>query len=194
MKISLIANIIAIVCLISLGITTFYFVKDALLKNTIEAQTNYLKSSKDLMNDFKTSTERSLQNLSRAILKHPLYKLKDEESVLASLAVELKAFRDSGGFLGVYVGMPSGELITSDPRADEKQLNAFIFGRAQNYNATTRGWYRGAKEKNGMYVSDVYVDAATNLPCLTYALPLYKDGQFIGVAGIDVLVEELQKK
>ncbi|EAI4484201.1 methyl-accepting chemotaxis protein, partial [Campylobacter lari] len=194
LKISLIANIIAIVCLISLGITTFYFVKDALLKNTIEAQTNYLKSSKDLMNDFKTSTERSLQNLSRAILKHPLYKLKDEESVLASLAVELKAFRDSGGFLGVYVGMPSGELITSDPRADEKQLNAFIFGRAQNYNATTRGWYRGAKEKNGMYVSDVYVDAATNLPCLTYALPLYKDGQFIGVAGIDVLVEELQKK
>ncbi|ECK1938703.1 methyl-accepting chemotaxis protein [Campylobacter lari] len=194
LKISLIANIIAIVCLISLGITTFYFVKDALLKNTIEAQTNYLKSSKDLMNDFKTSTEKSLQNLSRAILKHPLYKLKDEESVLASLAVELKAFRDSGGFLGVYVGMPSGELITSDPRADEKQLNAFIFGRAQNYNATTRGWYRGAKEKNGMYVSDVYVDAATNLPCLTYALPLYKDGQFIGVAGIDVLVEELQKK
>ncbi|EAJ6453168.1 hypothetical protein E5I61_07465 [Campylobacter lari] len=60
LKISLIANIIAIVCLISLGITTFYFVKDALLKNTIEAQTNYLKSSKDLMNDFKTSTERSL--------------------------------------------------------------------------------------------------------------------------------------
>lgn len=147
LKISLIANIVAIICLISLGIVTFFFVKSTMIDDTIIVQTNYLKTSKDLMNDFKDSTEKSLKNLSQTILKYSAYDLRDENNILVSLGKELKAFRDAGNFLAVYIGVPNGELVTSDPRSDEKQHSAFIFGKVNNYDATTRSWYKGAKEK-----------------------------------------------
>ncbi|WP_217362211.1 PDC sensor domain-containing protein, partial [Campylobacter lari] len=194
LKISLIANIVAIICLISLGIVTFFFVKSTMIDDTIIVQTNYLKTSKDLMNDFKDSTEKSLKNLSQTILKYSAYDLRDENNILVSLGKELKAFRDAGNFLAVYIGVPNGELVTSDPRSDEKQHSAFIFGKVNNYDATTRSWYKGAKEKNDIFVSDIYIDNATNLPCFTYSKSLYKDGKFIGVVGIDILVDDLQKK
>ncbi|HEF9969760.1 TPA: PDC sensor domain-containing protein [Campylobacter coli] len=42
-----------------------------------------------------------------------------------------------------------------------------------------------------MYVTPSYLDLTTNLPCFTYATPLYKEGKFIGVLAIDILVKDL---
>ncbi|TXE85891.1 methyl-accepting chemotaxis protein, partial [Campylobacter volucris] len=194
LKISLIANFIAIICLLVLGITTFFFVKNALFEEITEAETNYLKSTKNLMIDFRQNASDSVKKLSKIVLEHPYSDLENEASMVKSLGAEFKAFRDASGFLAVYIGAPNGELITSDPRSDEKKLNAYIYGKANNYDATTRGWYKGAKEKNGIFISDIYIDVATNLPCFTYAMPLYKNGKFIGILGIDILLTDLQNK
>ncbi|TDJ81925.1 methyl-accepting chemotaxis protein [Campylobacter volucris] len=193
-KISLIANFIAAICLLILGVTTFFFVKNALLEEITEAETNYLKSTKNLMADFRQNTSDSIQKLSKIVLNHPYSDLENETNMVKSLGAEFKAFRDASGFLAVYIGAPNGELITSDPRSDEKALNAYIFGKADKYDATTRGWYKGAKEKMGIFISDIYIDVATNLPCFTYSAPLYKDEKFIGVLGVDILVTDLQNK
>lgn len=45
-----------------------------------------------------------------------------------------------------------------------------------------------------MYVTPSYLDLTTNLPCFTYATPLYKEGKFIGVLAIDILVKDLQRE
>ncbi|HHS6828931.1 TPA: hypothetical protein ACTOBE_001469, partial [Campylobacter jejuni] len=41
-------------------------------------------------------------------------------------------------------------------------------------------------------ITPAYIDAFTNEYCITYSKALYKDGKFIGVLGIDVLLTSLQ--
>lgn len=43
LKVSLIANLIAVVCLIILGVVTFMFVKQAIFHEVVKAETNYVK-------------------------------------------------------------------------------------------------------------------------------------------------------
>ncbi len=107
---------------------------------------------------------------------------------------DLKVFRDAGGFLAVYIAQPDGELVVTDPDSDEKGLNFGIYGKADNYDARTRDYFKGAVKANGLYVTPSYLDLTTNLPCFTYATPLYKEGKFIGVLAIDILVKDLQRE
>lgn len=47
-KVSLIANLIAIVCLIFLGIITFIFVKDEVFNQVVKSESNYVRTAKIL--------------------------------------------------------------------------------------------------------------------------------------------------
>ncbi|EGK8008356.1 hypothetical protein IO405_000744 [Campylobacter lari] len=76
LKISLIANIIAIVCLIVLGIISFIFTKKALNYEVVKAETNYVRAAEKSMRDFKNLNVHSLEKLSQAILKLPYDALK----------------------------------------------------------------------------------------------------------------------
>ncbi|EPX8996689.1 PDC sensor domain-containing protein, partial [Campylobacter coli] len=69
-----------------------------------------------------------------------------------------------------------------------------MYGKADNYDARTRDYFKGAVKANGLYVTPSYLDLTTNLPCFTYATPLYKEGKFIGVLAIDILVKDLQRE
>ncbi|MEQ4429590.1 methyl-accepting chemotaxis protein, partial [Campylobacter jejuni] len=99
---------------------------------------------------------------------------------------------DSGRFLAVYIAQPNGDLVVSDPDSDAKNLDFGTYGKADNYDARTREYYKEAVKTNKLYITPSYVDVTTNLPCFTYSIPLYKDGKFIGVLAIDVLVTDLQ--
>lgn len=71
---------------------------------------------------------------------------------------DLKVFRDAGGFLAVYIAQPDGELVVTDPDSDEKGLNFGIYGKADNYDARTRDYFKGAVKANGLYVTPSYLD------------------------------------
>lgn len=47
LKVSLIANLIAVVCLIILGVVTFIFVKQAIFHEVVNAEINYVKTAKN---------------------------------------------------------------------------------------------------------------------------------------------------
>ena len=54
-------------------------------------------------------------------------------------------------------------------------------------NWSTRPWFIGATEKDGIYISDVYRSVATGNFCFTISAPLRDvDGEIIGVFGVDV--------
>ncbi|EGK8084008.1 methyl-accepting chemotaxis protein [Campylobacter lari] len=192
LKISLIANIIAIVCLIVLGIISFIFTKKALNYEVVKAETNYVRAAEKSMRDFKNLNVHSLEKLSQAILKLPYDALNTQDKLMQNTGNLLKAVRDMNSYLAVYIAQPNGELIVSDPDSDSKGLDYGIYGKADNYNATTREFYIEARKKNGLYITAAYIDATTGLPCFTYAMPLVKDGKFIGILAIDVLVKDLQ--
>ncbi|HEC1754828.1 TPA: methyl-accepting chemotaxis protein, partial [Campylobacter lari] len=194
LKISLIANVIAIICLIILGVISFIFTKKALNHEVVKAETNYVKVAEKSMRDFKNLHTHSLEQLSQAILKLPYNELNTQEKLMENTGGLLKTVRDINSYLAVYIAQSNGELIVSDPDSDSKGLDYGIYGKADNYDATTREFYIEARKKNGLYITAAYIDATTGLPCFTYAMPLIKDGKFIGVLAIDVLVKDLQEK
>jgi diguanylate cyclase (GGDEF)-like protein len=52
---------------------------------------------------------------------------------------------------------------------------------AKEYDPTVRPWYIGAINKNGVFVSDVFVHAATKEPIVTLSVAVKKDGILKGV-------------
>ncbi len=56
----------------------------------------------------------------------------------------------------------------------------------EGYDARERGWYQSAKAENQLVVTDPYFDAFTLQMCDTIACPVFRDGEFIGVLGIDI--------
>ncbi|EOA2509995.1 methyl-accepting chemotaxis protein [Campylobacter upsaliensis] len=192
LKVALIANLIAVACLVILGVITFMFVKEALFEEVLKAETNYVKTAKNSMETFKTRNSLALENLAKSILKRPIEQLDNQEALMRYIGKDLKDFRDAGGFLAVYIAQPNGELVVSDPDSDAKKLDFGIYGKADNYDARTREYFIEAVKANKAYTTASYIDVTTNLPCFTYSIPLYKDDKFLGVLAFDVLVTDLQ--
>ncbi|MFQ6342944.1 cache domain-containing protein, partial [Campylobacter sp. VTCC 70190] len=193
-KVSLIANLIAVLCLVILGIVTFVFVRDVLYTQVANAEINSVKVGKNSIESFKVRNLSNLQSLAKSILKNPLEHLDNQDGLVRYIGTDLKNFKDAGRFLAVYIAQPNGELVVSDSDSDAKNVPFGIYGKADGYDARTRDYYSEALKANGPYVTPSYIDVTTNLPCFTYSMPLYKDGKFIGVLAIDILVEELQSE
>ncbi|MGP1455447.1 MAG: methyl-accepting chemotaxis protein [Treponema sp.] len=49
------------------------------------------------------------------------------------------------------------------------------------YDPRTRDWYKGARANNGLYITDVYVDANTGKPMVSLGVPFKVDEQLLGV-------------
>ncbi len=192
LKVSLIANLITVVCLIILGVVTFMFVKQAIFHEVVKAETNYVKTAKNSMESFKARNSLALESLAKSILKHPVEQLDNQDALMHYVGKDLKNFRDAGRFLAVYIAQPNGELVVSDPDSDAKNLDFGTYGKADNYDARTREYYIEAVKTNKLYITPSYIDVTTNLPCFTYSIPLYKDGKFIGVLAVDILAADLQ--
>ncbi|EAJ2140326.1 methyl-accepting chemotaxis protein, partial [Campylobacter coli] len=135
-----------------------------------------------------------LNTLEKDILNLPYEALNSQDNIVNNVGAILKYYRNSGNLLAVYIGLDNGENIMSSDLSEKKNTNITINGKANNYNATTREWYKGARNSNQIYITPAYIDAFTNEYCITYSKALYKDGKFIGVLGFDVLLIDLQDK
>ncbi|ENH7524602.1 methyl-accepting chemotaxis protein, partial [Campylobacter jejuni] len=191
-KLSVIANSIAIFALSILSIISFYFTKDSLYQSTLYTETELLKATQISIEDFRSRNISLLNTLEKDILKLPYEALNSQDNIVNNVGAILKYYRNSGNLLAVYIGLDNGENIMSSDLSEKKNTNITINGKANNYNATTREWYKGARNSNQIYITPAYIDAFTNEYCITYSKALYKDGKFIGVLGIDVLLTSLQ--
>ncbi|EAI4230251.1 methyl-accepting chemotaxis protein [Campylobacter coli] len=191
-KLSVIANSIAIFALSILSIISFYFTKDSLYQSTLHTQTELLKAAQISIEDFRSRNISLLNALEKDILNLPYEALNSQDNIVNNVGAILKYYRNSGNLLAVYIGLDNGENIMSSDLSEKKNTNITINGKANNYNATTREWYKGARNSNQTYITPAYIDAFTNEYCITYSKALYKDGKFIGVLGIDVLLTSLQ--
>ncbi|EAI6661093.1 methyl-accepting chemotaxis protein [Campylobacter jejuni] len=191
-KLSLIANSIAIFALSILSIISFYFTKDSLYQSTLYTQTELLKATQISIEDFRSRNISLLNTLEKDILNLPYEALNSQDNIVNNVGAILKYYRNSGNLLAVYIGLDNGENIVSDDLSEKKNTNITINGKANNYNATTREWYKEARNSNQIYITPAYIDAISNEYCITYSKALYKDGKFIGVLGFDVLLTSLQ--
>ncbi|EDP3245057.1 methyl-accepting chemotaxis protein [Campylobacter jejuni] len=191
-KLSVIANSIAIFALSILSIISFYFTKDSLYQSTLYTETELLKATQISIEDFRSRNISLLNTLNKDILKLPYEALNSQDNIVNNVGAILKYYRNSGNLLAVYIGLDNGENIMSSDLSEKKNTNITINGKANNYNATTREWYKEARNSNQIYITPAYIDAISNEYCITYSKALYKDGKFIGVLGIDILLTSLQ--
>ncbi|MGJ9145693.1 methyl-accepting chemotaxis protein [Campylobacter coli] len=193
-KLSVIANSIAIFALSILSIISFYFTKDSLYQSTLHAETDLLKATQISIEDFRSKNISLLNALEKDILNLPYEALNSQDNIVNNAGAILKYYRNSGNLLAVYIGLDNGENIVSDDLSEKKNTNITINGKANNYNATTREWYKEARNSNQTYITPAYIDVVSNEYAITYSKALYKDGKFIGVLGFDVLLISLQDK
>ncbi|EIK3631382.1 methyl-accepting chemotaxis protein [Campylobacter coli] len=191
-KLSVIANSIAIFALSILSIISFYFTKDSLYQSTLHAETDLLKATQISIEDFRSRNISLLNALEKDILNLPYEALNSQDNIVNNVGAILKYYRNSGNLLAVYIGLDNGENIVSDDLSEKKNTNITINGKANNYNATTREWYKEARNSNQTYITPAYIDVVSNEYAITYSKALYKDGKFIGVLGFDVLLIILQ--
>ncbi|EHZ5077330.1 methyl-accepting chemotaxis protein, partial [Campylobacter jejuni] len=186
------ANSIAIFALSILSIISFYFTKDSLYQSTLHAETELLKATQISIEDFRSRNISLLNTLEKDILNLPYEALNSQDNIINNAGAILKYYRNSGNLLAVYIGLDNGENIVSDDLSEKKNTNITINGKANNYNATTREWYKEARNSNQIYITPAYIDVVSNEYAITYSKALYKDGKFIGVLGIDILLTSLQ--
>ncbi|EHA2256671.1 methyl-accepting chemotaxis protein [Campylobacter coli] len=193
-KLSVIANSIAIFALSILSIISFYFTKDSLYQSTLHTETELLKAAQISIEDFRSRNISLLNALEKDILNLPYEALNSQDNIINNVGAILKYYRNSGNLLAVYIGLDNGENIVSNDLSEKKNTNITINGKANNYNATTREWYKEARNSNQTYITPAYIDVVSNEYAITYSKALYKDGKFIGVLGFDVLLIDLQDK
>ena len=87
----------------------------------------------------------------------------------------------------VYILTASGVNIQYDGDAAKKV-------RWSMPNFQERTWYTGPRDSGGLYVSGIYHDFAGRGMIASMSMPFYgKDGEFRGVAGVDIRTEELDE-
>ncbi|WP_079462402.1 methyl-accepting chemotaxis protein [Campylobacter jejuni] len=186
-KLSLIANLIAIFALIVLGIVSFYFTKTSLYESTLKNQTDLLKVTQSTVEDFRSTNQSFTRALEKDIANLPYQSLITEENIINNVGPILKYYRHSINALNVYLGLNNGKVLLSQKSNDAKMPEL-----RDDLDIKTKDWYQEALKTNDIFVTPAYLDTVLKQYVITYSKALYKDGKFIGVLGIDILLTSLQ--
>lgn len=92
----------------------------------------------------------------------------------------LQQARNAGGFDDIFFGTPKGEMFRSHPERNRA-----------DYDPRVRPWYKDASAAGKQLITTAYQDAITNALLVTIAEPVRHNGQFAGVVGSDVLIDQL---
>ncbi|EPR1491682.1 methyl-accepting chemotaxis protein [Campylobacter jejuni] len=186
-KLSLIANLIAIFALIVLGIVSFYFTKTSLYESTLKNQTDLLKVTQSTVEDFRSTNQSFTRALEKDIANLPYQSLITEENIINNVGPILKYYRHSINALNVYLGLNNGKVLLSQKSNDAKMPEL-----RDDLDIKTKDWYQEALKTNDIFVTPAYLDTVLKQYVITYSKAIYKDGKIIGVLGVDISSEDLQ--
>ncbi|MBE9610676.1 methyl-accepting chemotaxis protein [Chitinilyticum piscinae] len=88
----------------------------------------------------------------------------------------------SSTFDSTYMGKPDKQMITS------RDLKL-----PDGYDPTGRPWYVQTVKEDKTVLTPPYVDAGTKQLIVTFAAPVKKDGQLLGVVGADIMLDAIVK-
>ncbi len=186
-KLSLIANLIAIFALIVLGIVSFYFTKTSLHESALKNQTDLLKVTQSTVEDFRSTNQSFTRALEKDITNLPYQSLITEENIINNVGPILKYYRHSINALNVYLGLNNGKVLLSQKSNDAKMPEL-----RDDLDIKTKDWYQEALKTNDIFVTPAYLDTNLKQYVITYSKAIYKDGKIIGVLGVNIPSEDLQ--
>ena len=172
--------------------------KNNLLEKTIESEMDYVRMASLVTDMFIQGRIDSLERLSKHIIEIPEEKFKSPEELEKIVGPLLFGFRQGGGYIAAYLGLPNGSIIVTDVESDEENMPYMLYGkgtgRAEDYDATTRFWYKNAIQSNKTIMTPLYEDFTSKLQVFTLSISLVKNGKVLGVLSIDTLLQSLQNQ
>ncbi|HEG2581474.1 TPA: PDC sensor domain-containing protein [Campylobacter lari] len=97
----------------------------------------------------------------------------------------LKSIGDSLGFDLTYVGFEDGSMFRSNGNNQTPE---------SGYDPRTRGWYKEAKEKKELIVTEPYISSSMKKPTISYANPIIENGEVIGVVAADYDLKKILRR
>ncbi|RAX58207.1 methyl-accepting chemotaxis protein [Helicobacter monodelphidis] len=195
-KVAIIASIVSLVALIAFGIVGVMVSRSNTLERVILAQKQEIAIVDLLIQNTNNSARVALEAFVRDVDSIPADELDTKEKIIQKLGPLFRPHKNASGMMSSYVGLPTGEVIESTVKTDEAgQSYGVRGGGSSDYQANQRPWYLGAlKNPKQIYQTDVYEDSITGEASFSYGVTLHKNGQVIGVVGVDFLLSYLQKE
>lgn len=156
---------------------------------------SYRKSFEILENKLKITTQQTITEVDHSL--EEFFKSIEAQVSIASLSSGVQSISEDDSALAM-------ELFQNIIKHNSESLNIYV-GTAdgsmfvypdvdlgESYDPRKRDWYQGAiQRQNEVYWSSPYVDQATGEVVVTASRKVVKDGDLVGVLGIDLNLEVL---
>ena len=109
--------------------------------------------------------------------------------ILAHMSSAMIAMqRNSDKIDGCYIGLADGtDLCIDDETANKYDENGVLIP----FPVRERPWYKGAVAADGLFFTGIERDAFSNRLQVTCSVPVKLNGEIVGVAGLDVIMESV---
>ena len=87
-----------------------------------------------------------------------------------------------------YIGLTDGTFLCVDEKAGVKLDEN---GKPYSFPVRERPWYTGAVEADGLYYTDVMLDAFSGELLVTFAVPIHAGNELLGVVGLDIVLDSM---
>lgn len=179
------------VILIILAVANYFSGRELLLEQTSQEALRAVNDEVNTMDDLIEKLAMYPEVISATELADP-----KNEGVAPPWLSSLLKYSPMPAVYGLYMSREAKDWRDPDsnPWVDRKSwpLPARL---KYDFHDAHHDWYRGAKEGKGIHVTLPYFDAGgSEIDMISITKPVYsREGNFIGVAGVDVALDELRK-
>jgi hypothetical protein len=179
------------VILIILAVANYFSGRELLLEQTSQEALRAVNDEVNTMDDLIEKLAMYPEVIAATELSDP-----KNEGVAPPWLSSLLKYSPMPAVYGLYMSREGKDWRDPDsnPWVDRKSwpLPARL---KYDFHDAHHDWYRGAKEGKGIHVTLPYFDAGgSEIDMISITKPVYsREGNFIGVAGVDVALDELRK-
>ena len=180
-KIAMIIISLLVISFAAISAVSYYTAENKVIQLVSQNQAQILKDVKTVTESFLNDYMDTVKKLGTSIQKAQ----HSEDELLKTLMLEKD--RSSSVVADIYFGREvdgNHFLINNVKLVPEKD----------NYDPRKRGWYIQTKAANQAIYTEPYIDAMNKILVMTFAVPVYDGGKFVGVTAIDLKIDALSKK
>ena len=172
-KVTLFSIIICLISILSISLINYFIsIREIETEVNINNQSYANIVAKEL-DKWIALQKKSLTEMSNSLT----YNENFEESYVKGYLLEQSKTNEGNTY---YLSLVDGEFIYGGDWVPD-----------DNYDPTSRVWYKGALERDGLFITEPYIDANTGNMVITISGPLKKGSTLVGIIGSDIQIDYL---
>lgn len=176
-KMIFVVTLVITLALLASGVVAALIAKGKVMDSFEQQLTSTAEKSAQNVNAW---IEKEIANVESAAKDIGILNIKDKSQVMSVLSTRVLGITDI--VMDYYVGFENKDVFFASGTEPP-----------EGFYCTQRDWYKQAKEKKAAIVSEPYVDAITGKMVITIAYPIRYKADIKGVAGADILLDEVIK-